>query len=122
MISQVFLSDCGYMNIMMDATDLYPEGFHPIRQFLDAAYTPVDAKHYTRTKTPVKYYFIDYGISCKFDPEDPQPRAVPIRAGDKSAPDFENGSEEPINPFPTDVYYIGNFIRTDIMEVLHFTI
>ena len=103
----------------MDATELYPEGFHPVCQLFDAAWTPVEAKHYTRTRTPVKYYFIDYGISCRFDPDDTDPREIPVRAGDKTAPDFSTGSMVPINPFPTDVYYIGNFIRTDIFKVLY---
>lgn len=104
---------------MMDATALYPEGFHPICQLFDAEWTPKEAKHYTRTRTPVKYYFIDYGISCRFDLEDTDPREIPVRAGDKTAPDFSTGSMVPINPFPTDVYYIGNFIRTDILKVLY---
>ncbi|KAJ3478318.1 hypothetical protein NLI96_g9839 [Meripilus lineatus] len=82
---------------------------------IDAAWTPVLAKHYTRTQTPVKYYFIDYGISCRFDPEDPEPRAIPIRAGDKTAPELSSTPVVPIDPFPTDVYYIGNLIRADIL-------
>lgn len=112
-------SDCGFWNIMMDATDLYPDGFHPMCQLLDATWTrkPVLAKYYTRTRTPVKYYFIDFGISCVFDPDDTSPIEIPVRAGDKSAPDFEDDSLVPINPFPTDVYYIGNVIRKDIKRV-----
>lgn len=102
---------------MMDPRDLYPDGFHPMSQILDAAWTPALAKHSTRTRAPVKYYFIDFGISCAFDPADTEPLAIPIRAGDKSAPDFTDDSLIPINPFPTDVYYIGNLIRMDIMEV-----
>ncbi|KAJ3489305.1 hypothetical protein NLI96_g2211 [Meripilus lineatus] len=103
---------------MMDATNLYPDGFHPVSQIRHASGKPDFAKHYTRTRAPVKYYFIDYGISCVFDPEDPDPREVPIRAGDKSAPEIKDDPEDrgPINPFPTDVYYIGNLIRTEIKE------
>ncbi|KAJ3478322.1 hypothetical protein NLI96_g9841 [Meripilus lineatus] len=109
--------DCGYMNIMMDATDLYPDGFHPVCDIKDAAWSDTLAKHYTRTQTPVKYYFIDFGISCRFDPDDPEPRAFPRGAGDKTAPELSGMPMCPIDPFPTDVYYIGNVIRTNILTV-----
>ncbi|KAJ3477232.1 hypothetical protein NLI96_g10605 [Meripilus lineatus] len=108
--------DCGYLNIMMDGTNLYPEGFHPMAQMRHPSWNQTLAKHYTRTRAPVKYYFIDFGISCMFDPGDPDPREWPIRAGDKSAPEIRDDLEGPINPFPTDVYYIGNLIRTEIGE------
>lgn len=113
-------SDCGFLNIMMDGSKLYPKGFHPISQMVDFSSGPqaVWARHYSRTRIPVKYYFIDFGISCIFDPEDPDPREYPIRAGDKSAPEITDDLEGPINPFPTDVYYIGNMIRSYIMKVL----
>ena len=36
--------------------------------------------------------------------------------GDKSAPELQDG-KPPYNRFPTDVYYLGNLIREDYMEV-----
>ncbi|KAI1795576.1 hypothetical protein LXA43DRAFT_1090740 [Ganoderma leucocontextum] len=38
-----------------------------------------------------------------------------IIGGDKSVPEFE-GTDEPQNPFWTDIYYLGNLIRTDFLE------
>ncbi|KAH0828802.1 hypothetical protein J3R83DRAFT_3250 [Lanmaoa asiatica] len=76
------------------------------------------AKHYTRTQRPPKYYFIDFGLSRRYDLTDADPREEPIWGGDKEVPEFQN-SNEPCNPFPTDVFYIGNAIRKDFIEVSH---
>lgn len=106
--------DCNSLNIMMDPTGLFPDLYHPQVPDMNYEYTDL-AKRFTRTKAPIKYYLIDFGISRKFNPADGPPRELPIRGGDKSAP--ENDSEEPIDPFPTDVYYLGNMIREDILDV-----
>jgi hypothetical protein len=44
---------------------------------------------------------------------------VPIRGGDKSAPEHQDGDTS-YNPFPTDVYYPGNLVQEDYMEVRNF--
>ncbi|KAJ3490970.1 hypothetical protein NLI96_g1017 [Meripilus lineatus] len=106
--------DCNSLNIMMDPTGLFPDLYHPQVPDMNYEYTDL-AKRFTRTKAPIKYYLIDFGISRKFNPADGPPRELPIRGGDKSAP--ENDSEEPIDPFPTDVYYLGNMIREDILDL-----
>lgn len=107
--------DCGMMNIMMDPRPLYPQLYHfvSIRSTRDMSGT---AKHYTRTRNPVKYYFIDFGLSRKFDPAKGPPRSRPIWGGDRSVPEFHK-SLEPCDPFPTDVYYLGNVIRNVFLNV-----
>lgn len=77
------------------------------------------AKHSTRTLHPVKYYFIDFGLSRRYDPKDGPAREHPIRGGDNSVPEFQPGvwKGEPLDPFPTDIYYLGNMVRMDIMKV-----
>ena len=77
---------------------------------------PVKAKHFTRTQRPPKYYFIDFGISRRYHPSDANPREIPIWGGDKLVPEFQN-SNEPRDPFPTDVFYIGNTIRMGFLLV-----
>lgn len=77
------------------------------------------AKHSTRTLHPVKYYFIDFGLSRRYDPEDGPPREHPILGGDKSVPEFQNWNGELLDPFPTDIYYLGNLIRINIMMVCY---
>ncbi|TFY60098.1 hypothetical protein EVJ58_g5363 [Rhodofomes roseus] len=44
--------------------------------------------HYTRTEKPPKYYYIDFGLSRRYNPDDGPPRALPIFGGDKSVPEF----------------------------------
>jgi hypothetical protein len=102
------------LNIMMDATPLYPIPYHPCVPTMRRDYKG-KAKHKTRTRCPVKYYFIDFGLSRRYD-ADVIPLEDPIRGGDKTVPEFQN-SDEPRNPFPTDVYYLGNVIRGYFTEV-----
>ncbi|EPQ53169.1 hypothetical protein GLOTRDRAFT_79257 [Gloeophyllum trabeum ATCC 11539] len=106
--------DCDGRNIMMDGTALYPEGFHPVVTDMKPDMTG-SAKHYTRTEYPTKYYLIDFGLSRCYNPDDGPPREPPIFGGDKSVPEFQN-SIKPVDPFPTDVYYLGNMIREDFLQ------
>ncbi|KAJ6543681.1 hypothetical protein B0H10DRAFT_2134463 [Mycena sp. CBHHK59/15] len=53
---------------------------------------------------PPKYYLIDFGISRRYKPEQLPP------------PEFRN-SYTPCDPFPTDIYYIGNLIRENFLDV-----
>ena len=102
------------LNIMMDATQLYPIPYHPCAGYMRRDFKG-PAKHKTRTQRPVKYYLIDFGISRRYEP-DVVPLEDPIWGGDKTVPEFQN-SDEPCNPFPTDVYYLGNLIREDFIKV-----
>ncbi|KAJ8463347.1 hypothetical protein ONZ51_g10315 [Trametes cubensis] len=110
----ISVRDCGRMNIMMDPRPLYPNLYHFINtsQKRDLSGS---AKHYTRTRAPVKYYFIDFGISRKYNPANGPPRSCPILGGDKSVPEFKK-SLDPCDPFPTDIYYLGNVIRIVFLQ------
>ncbi|KAL0952414.1 hypothetical protein HGRIS_006688 [Hohenbuehelia grisea] len=101
--------DCGSLNIMMDASNMYIDRYHPFRQYVKHDLSG-RARHYTRTQRPVKYYLTDFGLSRKYDPQDGVPLEPPILGGDKSVPEYQD-SDEPRNPFPADVYYLGNVIR-----------
>ena len=110
-----FDRDCMNRNIMLDPVDLYPDSFHPVETMLNKDCSGY-AKHFTRTQRRPKYHFIDFGLSRRYGPSDTNPREVPIWGGDKDVPEFQN-SNEPCNPFPTDVFYIGNAIRKDFIMV-----
>jgi serine/threonine protein kinase len=74
---------------------------------------------YTRTQRPLRYYFIDFGISRLYSAEDgPHPLEPPIRGDDKSVPEFQH-SMKPCDPFSTDIYYVGNVIREEMLSVGH---
>ena len=102
-------------NIMLDPSHLYPESFHPMKIDMNKECSG-RAKHFTRTQKPPKYYFIDFGISRRYEPSNTDPREVPIWGGDKGVPEFQN-SNEPRNPFPTDIFYISNAIKMDFLWV-----
>ncbi|KAJ6625325.1 kinase-like domain-containing protein [Mycena sp. CBHHK59/15] len=108
--------DCCSNNIMMDGQHLYPEGFHPQFQNHRLDFEDGTPKHITRTQAPPKYYFIDFGISVKFEPDEPR-TVIPIRGADNTVPEFENGGDlGPLDPFATDVYFLGNLIREEFVD------
>ncbi|KAJ7162168.1 kinase-like domain-containing protein [Mycena filopes] len=108
--------DCAYLNIMMDASPLYSEPVHPfdIRRKRDWSGR---ISHRSRTERPVKYYITDFGISRRYRAEDLPVLEPPIIGADKSVPEFQVKSKyddlPDLDPFPTDVYYLGNLIRQD---------
>ncbi|KAI0665380.1 kinase-like domain-containing protein [Trametes maxima] len=107
--------DCQAPNILYDPRPIYPKMFHP--QVTDKARNwKGSAKHSTRTRHPVKYYIIDFGLSRRYNPDDGPPREHPIRGGDKSVPEFQNWQGELLDPFPTDIYYLGNMIVTRVLK------
>lgn len=104
------------LNVMMDPKPMYPEMFHPRMTFKDRSYKDF-VKHYNRTARPVKYYYIDFGISRRFNLVDGPPRALPIQGGDKTAPEILKSNGQALDPFPTDIYYLGNMIKRNFLEV-----
>ncbi|KAH9476241.1 hypothetical protein JR316_0011812 [Psilocybe cubensis] len=110
--------DCTENNVMMDPTEMYPEGFHPVEYQSNRDLTGRAYQKYTRTERPPKYYWIDFGLSVRFDKSDKFPQAITLRGGDKSAPEFRDLANvyTKRDPFPTDIYYLGNLIRMFFTE------
>ncbi|KAI0040925.1 hypothetical protein FA95DRAFT_1646111, partial [Auriscalpium vulgare] len=108
--------DCTGQNIVLDPSGMYPKSFHPVKMNRSKNFHWF-AKSYTRTQRPPRYYLIDFGLSRYYDPEDGPPLDVVRRGGDKSAPEFHDYPNcPPHNPFPTDIYYLGNLLREDFMQ------
>ena len=103
---------------MLDPTNMYPNSFHPVAIERSKDFRRL-AKAYSRTRCPSRYVLIDFGLSRRYDPADGPPVDVPIHGGDKSAPELQEGKTS-YDPFPTDVYYLGNLVREEYMEVRHF--
>lgn len=112
-------SDCTGLNVMMDGSEIYPKGFHPRRFDRSPNFTSSAQQKYTRTQRPPKYYWIDFGLSARFDPSEEFPRVPILRGNDKSVPEHQDPDYETqlANPFPTDIYYLGNLIREYFTEV-----
>ena len=107
-------SDISINNIMMDARDMYPRGFHPVDQDIKADYSAAVSSKYTRTEKPPKYYLLDYGLSRRFaEGEEPEP--LDTVGTDTTVPEYTN--ELPIDPFFVDVYCVGNMIRHEFLDV-----
>jgi hypothetical protein len=99
-------------NIMLDPSHMYPEGFHPAQMDRSRDFKG-RAKRYTRTQRPPRYYLIDFGLSRQYRSR--KALDVPLRGGDKSAPEHRNAAL--CNPFYTDIYYLGNLVRQEFMQV-----
>jgi hypothetical protein len=111
------IRDCALQNIMMDVTPMYPGGYHPLLERRRRDGTG-NAKHYSRTLKPVNYYVVDFGLSWKYDPLTGPPLAHIIHGNDRTVPEFEGKTNnDTYNPFPTDVYYLGNFVKEEFLDV-----
>lgn len=100
---------------MMDGEPLFPKGHHPVRlDYLEDAVH--DAPYLSRQDHPVKYYFIDFGISSYFDPG-VVPLAIGTKGRDKEPPELDN--RRPYNPFPLDIFILGNLYRRDFAGVCY---
>ncbi|TDL15498.1 hypothetical protein BD410DRAFT_816966 [Rickenella mellea] len=106
--------DCCDNNIMMDPTAMYPKLYHPASTDKSLDFSG-RAKHYTRTEQPPRYFFIDFGLSRRYLSTNSPILKDPICGGDKTVPEFQM-SNNPCDPFPTDVYYIGNLIREEFIQ------
>ncbi|KAI0265981.1 hypothetical protein BC834DRAFT_824509 [Gloeopeniophorella convolvens] len=106
--------DCTLMNIMFDPSEMYPEPFHPAAMKRSRDFQG-KARRYTRTRCPPRYFLIDFGLSREYDPENGPPLESVLRGGDSSAPEHRD-TDIPCDPFPTDVYYLGNLVRRELMN------
>ncbi len=100
---------------MMEGNELFPGGWNQQLGFLlPGGQKPTTV--FTRTQRPPKYCLIDFGLSRRYDPSDPNPLEEQIYGGDKTVPEFDT-DKLAFNPFQTDIYYLGNMIRKYIIEV-----
>ena len=105
-----------HLNVMFDPRPMYPQMHHPMLQHRSRDFKG-NAPHSSRTRHPVKYYLIDFGLSRKYDADNSSPRELPIWGGDKTVPEFQNNMDQPHNPFFTDIYYLGSMFRESLLEV-----
>lgn len=101
----------------MDSDAMYPEGFHPIK--IDFTPDRLRRAEYTsRTVAGVKYYFVDFGMSC-YLPDATSPRLVTGSDGrDQDPPELSD--TVPYDPFKLDVFIIGNMLRQEFCQVRAF--
>ncbi|KAK7055456.1 kinase domain-containing protein, partial [Favolaschia claudopus] len=110
--------DCSLPNILQDPTRLFPHGFHPVRPRWDYNWENL-AHPITRTQCWPSYYIIDFGLSRQYDPAHGLPFEPVIRGGDKSPPEHDRAEHDRVNPFPTDIYFLGNSLKNEFLYSMH---
>jgi hypothetical protein len=103
------------LNIVMDGS-MFIDGWHPSEPYMSEDFTRA-ARHRTRTQSPPRYYYIDFGISRKYEASNTNPLEQPIFGGDKGVPEFKEDYGKPWNPFPTDVWYLAHAIQEIFLDV-----
>ncbi|KAJ7155629.1 kinase-like domain-containing protein [Mycena filopes] len=103
--------DCKVNNILMDSGPLYPEPRHPVVDWMKRDWSGESCPT-TRTKQPVKYYIVDFGLSRHYPPDQPRPLDPPYFGGDQSVPEYRSGA--PCDSFAVDVYCLGNVFREQL--------
>ncbi|KAK0435676.1 hypothetical protein EV421DRAFT_1716548, partial [Armillaria borealis] len=112
--------DCSLMNAMMDPQKMYPKGFIPERPYMKADRSGLVSSSRTRTACWPRYYLIDFGHARRYDPADGIPHERIILGGDRTAPEHcKPDASFACNPFPTDIYYLGNMLREYFLDVGH---
>ncbi|KAH6899459.1 other/AgaK1 protein kinase [Coprinopsis sp. MPI-PUGE-AT-0042] len=104
-------------NILLDPTSLGISDWHfsrPDRQATDID-RAVKVK-YTRTQRRPKYYITDFGYSTLYAQDEANwpPMEPPKPASDNSLPELQ--SDDLCDPFPVDVYYVGNWMRLEFIN------
>lgn len=100
---------------MVDFSPLYDEPVHPACPTMRLDFSGRSKRPRSRTLRPVKYYHIDFGHACRYNPEDGDPQIPVGYGGDHSVPEF--ATQDSCNPFFVDVYRAGNMIRANFIEV-----
>ncbi|KAF8069045.1 kinase-like domain-containing protein [Lyophyllum atratum] len=108
--------DCKYDNIMADTLHLFDSPPHLCETTMKRDFSGRTSKPASRTRKPVKYYLVDFGLSIIYRPEDGPHREAPPWGGDKTVPEFLVPNPAPCDPFPVDVYCLGNGIRQYFLD------
>lgn len=98
---------------MMDGTPLFPEGFHPSMQERDR-HGIDDAKSRRRIDFPVKYYFVDFGLS-RFLRDDGNNIVLGHDGQDQEVPELSYNI--PYDAPPVDIFILGNVYRKKFLDV-----
>lgn len=98
----------------MDWRPMIDEPFHPIHNdlSLDGEYN-IEVR--PRSQAPVRYYFIDFGLSTWFETKQTAPLVTGRYGREQSVPELQ--SSKPYDPFKVDVFILGTFFQRDLISV-----
>ncbi|KIJ27330.1 hypothetical protein M422DRAFT_784939 [Sphaerobolus stellatus SS14] len=101
--------DACWYNIVMDSSGLIPEGFNYASPWRHDNLIPILFHGRNRKAVaPVQYYFIDFGLSMKFDDIDHRAYVKGRVGQNKTVPEFLK--DIPYDPFKLDIYQFGAVI------------
>ncbi|KAG8791254.1 hypothetical protein FRC12_009735 [Ceratobasidium sp. 428] len=109
--------DIASANIMMDATPLYDEPFHPFHQHRSLDGKRLIWPKYRRSQKPVRYYYIDFGFA-KWFRDSNAPRSLVGTLAREPAPEQMDGTA--YDPFIADIFQLGAVLRRDVIPVRTF--
>ncbi|KAG6920132.1 hypothetical protein DXG01_004898 [Tephrocybe rancida] len=107
--------DCKTDNIMADLHPLYGHALHPALPYMRRDFSGWSSSPAPRTSKPVKYYLIDFDLSNIYGDTDAR-LMTPPWGGDKSVPEHLIPNAPPCDPFPVDVYCIGNVVKQGFLD------
>ena len=98
----------------MDATPILPNGSHPYRptKLPDGV---TDCHALRRIDHPVRYYFIDFGLSTRFGEGESPLVTGHIGAYARDIPELS--STVPYDAFAADVFTLGTVFRKELLDV-----
>lgn len=100
----------------MDGLGLFPSGVHFTLPDTSPFFPGlVKARYYRRSDIPIKYYFIDYGLSVSFESFE-QRHLVLGKCGRYS---FVPGMSDtiPYDPFKVDIWQVGHMLEEEWLKV-----
>ncbi|KZV84905.1 hypothetical protein EXIGLDRAFT_654607 [Exidia glandulosa HHB12029] len=106
--------DIHYRNVMMDASSLIPDGWDPYMRHITFA-EDGNPRHIrpirvlSRSSVPMKYYFIDFGLSSAFTSAEGRGYVTGTLGLNRTLPEQSNAV--PYDPFPADVRMFGDMLR-----------
>ncbi|KAH8976632.1 hypothetical protein EDB86DRAFT_3021619 [Lactarius hatsudake] len=107
--------DISLKNIMMDATHIFPHGFHPVKNVFLPHDISTPAPILPRLEVGVKYYFVDYRISSYFPEGTEQQLVFGLAGRDRDVPELSD--EVPYDPFKVDIFTVGNVLRREFVDI-----
>ncbi|TFY83436.1 hypothetical protein EWM64_g581 [Hericium alpestre] len=111
--------DCAISNMVMDADKMFPHSFHPDFLTKDMRARRLRGVRSRTHMGGVKYYFIDFGESMKFDSTE----NVRIDVWSKAsihAPETLDDDRPPYDPFKVDIWAAGTTYANVLVKVRHF--
>ncbi|KAJ7162165.1 hypothetical protein C8R46DRAFT_1353178 [Mycena filopes] len=110
----IWHGDCKFNNILMDASPILRDDPHPWKVGRTRDYVKRSLPARSRTRHPVKYFWIDFDVSGQYDPSGGPPLTDPGYGGTHGVPEWAFSDQ--CNPFPVDVWCLASFLRGHFTE------